>query len=102
MTELSIARCRRCRRLSGIEVVQCETDLLAALGAYRPRLSTVVARRRVRQHDAGQVAGRGVVECPRRHTFPTCFARQRRHCRTTARVELFVNLPIVDIDRLLY
>ena len=70
--------------LAELEVVQFEVDLLAELGAYRPSLSTVVARRRVGQHDAGDVTGRGVLQRRRRHAFPACLARHRRHCSTMA------------------
>jgi len=44
MVELSAARWRWCR-LFRIKVVQFEADLLSSLGAYRPRLSSVVTRR---------------------------------------------------------
>ena len=83
MVELSVARWRCCR-LFGKEVVQFEADLLAGLGAYSPRLSTVIAGRCVRQDDTGDVAGCGIVESCWRQAGPTSFARHRLHCHVTA------------------
>jgi len=83
MVELSVDRRRRCR-LFGVEVVQFEADLLARLGTYSPRLSTVTTRRCVWEYHTGQVAGCDIVERWWRYACPALFARHRCHCGTTA------------------
>ena len=98
---LSFARCRcLCGGGGGVvEVVERQSDLLAWLGAYRPRLPTVATARGVGQHDARQVAGSGGVQRRRRHAFATRLARQRRHCGTTTVRQLFTSVSRAMVAR---
>ena len=81
VVEMSVGRRQqRSGGLFSVEVVQLESHLLAGLAAYRPRLTTVVARRRVGQDNAGDVSWRCVVKCRRSNACPASLACHRLHC----------------------